>query len=415
MVRIPIVAAAVVGASLIVGLAHGQEGPPPPPGAEVLASGLVTQGGSVLGPDGALYVAEQGSGGDTELTAPPGAGLEGVDIRFGLTAQITRIDTATGEKSVAAAGLPSVTFDGEPAGGPIDVAFLDGDLHYLTTGSADALGATDWPNGVYRVEDDGSSTLVANISEFNNDNPVDFEDAMPGGNPFAFDVRGDGFIVTDGNYNRVLRVDGDGTISILAAFGNVVPTGLEASSGPILMTQLGPFPHDPADGKVVQIGFPSGSVSELASGFSQLIDVQVGPNGNIYVLQFGDQPESPESEEGPPGRLLILQNGQLLPLVEDVIIPVSLNISGDTAFITSLTGSVWRIDGLSSLQPVEPEPTVAPAPPSPVPTARAGVITAPDTGTGSAGGEGGALPLVAAALTLAAVAAGATGIALRRR
>jgi hypothetical protein len=407
--------AIAVGASLTLGAAEAQEGPPPPPGAETLVTGLNTQGGSVIGPDGALYVPELGTGGDTELTAPPGVGLDEAEIRFGTTAQITRVDTATGETSVAASGLPSLFIDGEPSGGPIDVAFLNGDLYYLTTGSLDKLGEADWPNGVYQVEDDGSSTLIANISEFNDANPVEFEDQIPGGNPFAFDVRGTEFIVNDGNFNRTMRASLDGEISLLAQFDNVVPTGVESpAGGPIWITQLGAFPHPPESGKLVQLGYPSGAITELASGFSQLIDVQLGPDGRVYVLQFGDPPESPESPEGPPGRLLLFEDGELKPLVEGVIIPVSLNISGDTAFITSLTGSVWVIEGVSALEPIEAQPTPGPTQ-APAATPTPSGITAPDTGSGSASETNNVSWFILAAVAGGVAVLGTAATSMRRR
>ena len=110
---------------------------------------------------------------------------------------------------------------------------MNGQIYVLTSGGLNYLGgsAVDYPNGIYRLEDDDTWTLVADISAFNDDNPVSFPDAGPGGNPFAFEARGSEFIVSDGNYNRLLRATTAGDISILASFDNVVPTGLETDGG----------------------------------------------------------------------------------------------------------------------------------------------------------------------------------------
>ncbi len=60
-----------------------------------------------------------------------------------------------------------------------------------------------------------------------------------------------GFLVTDGHHNRVLWVSEHGSIHEVATFGNVVPTGLETIAGFVFVTQMGPIPHVPEDGKVL--------------------------------------------------------------------------------------------------------------------------------------------------------------------
>ena len=219
------------------------------------------------------------------------------------------------------------------------------------------------------------------MSTFNDENPVDFPDAAPGGNPFAIEVRGSGFVVSDGNYNRLLSITTSGGITLLAEFDNVVPTGLATSaSGPVLNTWFSPAPHNPEDSFVQQIGVPTGAITTRAGGYAQMIDVEFGPGGNTYVLQFGDQ-SFDENAPPPPGRLLLLQGGELLPVVEGLLLATSVSFVGDTAYVTSLTGEVWEIPGVSGLTPVEPEPTTAPPPPA-SPTAPVGTVLPPDTGSG---------------------------------
>jgi hypothetical protein len=374
--------AAVVSAALV----SAQEGPPPPSAGSSIASGLSSTGG-VIGPDGALYVAIGGEA-PTEVTVPDEfVELAGVEtVYFGLTGSVARVDLASGEVTTAADGLPVSSFEGpEEGSGPTDVTFLNGTMYVLVTGSIQPFGgpAADYPNGVYRQSGDGW-TVVADISAFNDANPVEFPDAAPGGNPFAIVNRGTGFIVSDGNYNRLLNVSTGGDISILASFDNVVPTGLESSdTGPVLNTWFSAAPHNPGDSYVQQVGYPSGDVVTLASGPAQLIDVQAGAGG-VYVLQFGDQ-QLDENAPPPPGRLYRLQGGQLTAVVEGLMLPTSLSFSGDNAYITSLTGEVYEIPGVSTLTGVTPEPTAAPTtapPPSASPTVPVGTVTPPDTGSG---------------------------------
>jgi hypothetical protein len=114
-----------------------------------------------------------------------------------------------------------------------------------------------------------------------------------------------------------------------------------------------------------------------------MIDVQTGPGGSLYVLQFGDQ-QLDENAPPPPGRLYKLDGGELVALVEGLMLPTSLSFVGDTAYITSLTGEVWEIPGVSTLAPIASEPTAVPTtapPPVASPTVPVGTVTPPDTGT----------------------------------
>ena len=163
--------------------------------------------------------------------------------------------------------VPGSETENGPGFGVADVVFLNGTIYYLLSGSFNTLpGLSQYPNGIYAIQANGSSKLIANISKFNDDNPVTFPDAQPGGNPFGITVRGGEFYVTDGNYNRVLHITLDGKINILASFDNVVTTGITGlSNGPLIITEFGHFPFAPEDGKVIQVGVPNGSEITLAS------------------------------------------------------------------------------------------------------------------------------------------------------
>lgn len=411
---------ALFGAGIgFAGTAAAKGGPQPSAG-EVIASDLQGTQGATIGPDGALYVTEGGTGGGQKVSTPDGDGF------FGLTGRISRIDPVTGARTTAATGIASgAQTEGGPGFGVVDAAFLNGKLYYLTSGSFDKItGLEAYPNGVYEVLSDGSSKLVANISKFNDDHPVTFPDAGPGGNPFGIIARDGGFYVTDGNYNRVLRVTLDGDISILTSFDNVVTTGLATrSSGPLIVTEFGPFPFDPKAGKVIQVGIPTGTQTEIANGYSHIIGAGYGPDGTLYALSMGDQADPSSGDEAVPftGKILrVNPNGTLTPVVDGLMLATSLDISGDTAYVTSLIGEVYQIPGLSSLtalpaaQPTPAETELA-APPATA-TPRTGVV-APNTGAGpgAADGDSSAVWLLALAAALLGAAALGVGRATLRR
>jgi hypothetical protein len=89
-----------------------QEGPPPPTSGALLTGDIGGATGAAVGPDGALYVPQGGTGGAQTLTPPPDAGIEGV-VTFGLTASIVRVNPNTGAVTTEASNLPSLANDGE--------------------------------------------------------------------------------------------------------------------------------------------------------------------------------------------------------------------------------------------------------------------------------------------------------------
>jgi hypothetical protein len=419
---IPIAVAVAALAASLYGVASAQDASPT--SGSALAEGYSATG-SAVGSDGALYVPTGGTGGDQVLEPPPEAGFDG-EVTFGLTATIVRIDPDDGTVTTVAENLPSVAQDGE-GGGISDVEFIGTTMYFLLTGSADKLGVPEWPNGVYRVTNNGTdAALVADISAYNDSHPVTFEDAAPGGNPFALERRGTGFVVSDGNYNRLLNVQSNGVITLLVAYDNIVPTGLALGpSGSVLNTWFSPAPHLPGESKVVSVA-SDGDVTQLASGPVSMIDVSIGPDGNVYVLQFSDFVADETAPPQPTGRIYQLEGGVLTLLVDGFVLPTSLNFAGDTAFVTTLVGTVWMIEDFSSISPLpaptsptavatQPgtSPTQAPAPAATA-TRTGGTIGAPDTGDGAGAGGSSSTWMIVAAISAGGVVFAASGARLAR-
>ena len=391
-----------------------------PSAGEVLADGLLQPRGITIGPDGAIYVAEAGSGGSTEFVTD-----DGTTIFIGTTGRISRIDPATGERTTVADGLPSQRSEEDEALGPADVAFIGGTLYYVQTLGGEAWGFPDQPTGVYRIESDGDATLLADIYEFNVENPVpritsgEQDDVALGGNPYSLSVRDGVFYVVDSNYNQILRATTAGAVTRFVDFNaNVVPTGItfRASGGPFYVSQLGPGPFLPADGKVVSVAAPSGTVAEVASGVSMLTAVDAGPGDQLYALSFAT-----DFAPGSGQVVRVNANGTLSPVVTGLTFASSMEFDGDTLYVLNDginalgTGQVIAIESFSTVQPPAAQPTVPPPAPAPAtPTPATGIVS-PDTGTGP-GGSGTDGTLLIAALALIGVIAivGGGAVAGRR-
>lgn len=291
--------------------------------------------GSTIGPDGALYVTDGSAG------------------------KVLRINLPDGAVTTYATGLPPKAFQGEDIGGPVDVAFMDGTAYVLVTLVSgvfigDPFGDPKAKNGLYRLDPAGTPTLVADLGQWSIDNPPQPAFVVDTGVAFAMEAYEGGFLVTDAHHNRVLWVGLDGAINEVATFDNKVPVGLETAEGQFFVTQLGPIPHVPEDGKVLSV-HTGGKPNLMASGASMLIDVEQGPLGTLYAVSQGQWDGVGEGSRALPdtGRLLVVgTKGELTPVLDGagkaLVLdrPTSVEFVGNTAYVVSVTGVVYRVDGL---------------------------------------------------------------------
>jgi hypothetical protein len=287
-----------------------------------LLAGLEGGSGSTVGPGGALYVTETAAG------------------------RISRVDPKTGDITTFASGLPKSIVG---LGGAMDVAFIGSTAYALVTLVGPDVGGTDVV-GIYRVDGPDSFTVVADIGAFALSNPPVTPFDIPTGVQYALETYRGGFLVTDGHHNRVLRVTLDGEITELIAFGNIVPTGLAVSGNTVYMAEAGPVPHEPEDGKVVSFGPKSPTATEVASGASLLVDVEFGRGRTLYALSQGDFGGGPPGSPAAPntGSLVKVNgNGTFTVLADGLDRPTSLEFIGNTAYVVTLTGEIWKFDSVS--------------------------------------------------------------------
>jgi hypothetical protein len=328
MNRKSLVISIVLSLVLVLGISQAVAGKMPtgPGNPILLADGLngTTGMGSTIGPGGALYVTEGAAG------------------------KISRLDPKSGEITTFASGLPT----GNPAigiGGVMDVAFIGKTAYALVTLVGSDVGGSDTV-GIYRVDGPDSFPVVADIGEFSINNPPETDFAVPSGVQYALETFRGGFLVTDGHLNRMLWVTLDGEITVLRAFDNIVPTGLEVSGDTIYMAEAGSTPHLAKDGKVVSFGPKSATVTEVASGARLNVDVEFGRGRKVYALSQGawngvgaGSPALPDT-----GALLEVNgDGTFSVLVEGLDRPTSLEFIGNSAYFVNLAGEIWRIDGVS--------------------------------------------------------------------
>lgn len=196
------------------------------------------------------------------------------------------------------------------------------------------------PNGVIRMNDDGSWTMIANLSAFYQSHPVanpspgDFE---PDGTPYSMvNVRGDLYVV-EPNHGEVDKVTADGQITrvvdLSATEGHIVPTTI-AYHGNFFVGNLYPFPIPGGASKILKIT-PSGQVKDWVTGLNTVLGLVMEGN-TMYVL---------ENTVGAPfptpglGRILRVDpNGDKTVIATGLSLPTAMTMGPDGKLYVSNWG-----------------------------------------------------------------------------
>lgn len=327
-------------------------------GLKVVAEGLNNPRGIGIGPDGALYVAESGSGGTGKCIPSP----EGGEACFGRSGSVTRITRHSQQRVLT--GLPSVAEEGGvAAAGPVDLGF-SGWTGYLLIGNpgggADtrkALGPGAGRFGKLLKVDLHGIRSVADFPRFEDaNNPDEGAGAQPGleidSNPNGLLVRKGARYVTDAGGNDLLKVDHKGRISVVAVFpprptaapdGTVIPmqavptSVVKGPDGAYYVGQLTGFPFPPGGANVWRVR-PGHDPEVFKGGFTNIIDIAFDKRGRLYVLEIATDGllNVPENEL-PVGRLVrVNQDGSTTTLAsEGLNAPGGFVLGHHAAYITN--------------------------------------------------------------------------------
>jgi sugar lactone lactonase YvrE len=266
---------------------------------EIVAEGLVAPRGVTIAPDGSIYVAEAGSGGETCMPGPRGG-----DMCMGPSGGVTRV--ADGTSSRVIEGLPSAGAAPE-FGGISSVAVNDdGSLVLVMNLGADPAVREGFPpelatsGWLVNAAADGTLTPWVDVAAFEAANDPDKDvGGLVDSNPYGIAPVEDGYVVADAGGNDLLHVAADGTVSVVAVFP---PETHEFSAA--ALAAMGPPPE--GEGAPAESGAPAASMapeSEAAASGAPAEDVMVpvpvqavptsvvvGPDGAYYVGQLTGAP-----------------------------------------------------------------------------------------------------------------------------
>lgn len=316
----------------------------------VVATGLDNPRGLDFAPNGALYVAEAGVGGD----GPSIPGAEG-EMHFGLSGSVTKVFKGVQTRIVT--GLPSLALeDGTSAIGPSAISFGQQGHAHLTIGLGqppavreDELPATAASMALlFQMNQNGKVKAVADLGAFEGANDPDGNGPDSNPNGVLSDKAG-GVYVTDAGANALLHVDARGGVSVVAIFPNrIVPTPfnpefsmqavptnvVRGPDGALYVSQLTGFPF-PAGGANIYRVVPGSAPTVFASDFTNIIDLAFDRGGNLYVLEID---QNGILAPGMTGRLARIPAGggaQVTIASDGLVMPGGLAIGPDGALYVS--------------------------------------------------------------------------------
>lgn len=277
---------------------------------QVVVTGLDNPRGVAFGPEGALYIAQAGSGG----AGPCGPGPEGTRC-YGDTGAISRYDVRSGSVTDVVTGLPSLATEAGQmfAIGPDDLS-LHGRGNLLFTigfgGDPTTRETVFGPKAaklaqLARATPNGAWRLIAGLSDFEADrNPTGDE---VDSNPYGLLALPGRQVVTDAGANALLEVRANGTITPLATFPDrladappdlglppgtqlpmdAVPTSVALGpDGYFYVGQLTGFPFPVGGANIYRVPAAGGTPEIFASGFTHIVDLVFGRDGSLYVLEI---------------------------------------------------------------------------------------------------------------------------------
>jgi len=298
---------AVLGASAAALVALGGAAPAQDAGApeplraspfKVVAQGLDNPRGLAIRPNGALYVAEAGQGG----AGPCGETPEGGKACYGKSGAVTRLKDGAQRRLIK--GMPSfATKDGVAASGPHDVSVLgkaDSLSLFVAVGSGPRELSGDRRFSSLMRAKGGEVKRVADLLAYEKKNNPDGQEIDS--NPYSVVASKGKRVVVDAGANDLLKLE-RGEISTLAVFSDrevegpggetiqmdsVPDTVAKAPGGGYYVGELTGFPFPVGGARVYRVVPILGTSVTIRTyeGFTNIVDVAVGPRGGLYVLEI---------------------------------------------------------------------------------------------------------------------------------
>jgi hypothetical protein len=306
----------------------------------VFSTGFSNPRGLKWGPDGNLYVAEGGIGGDISTVGkckqvvPPIGPYTG-----GSNARISKV-APDGSRSTLVKGLPSTRAAVGSVSGVADVAFIGKQLYALIAGGGCSHGHAGFPNSVLKVNTDGSWTRIANLSAFLPLHPVkhpnkgDFE---PDGTWFNLIAVDGSLYAVEPNHGEVDVITLEGVVTRLIDVsqtqGHIVPTSIARVKNGFFISNLNTFPINPGSSARYTVS-NLGGVTKIKSGLTTVVSILVNDD-DTYFLELSTDAGNPVPGKG---AVIRLRGGTFKTIADGLSLPTGMTLGPDGALYVSNIG-----------------------------------------------------------------------------
>jgi len=190
------------------------------------------------------------------------------------------------------------------------------------------------------------------------------------GNPYDMVAADGALYITDGNFNEVLKVTPAGAISILAVFDQD-PTSTGAAVGPdgdLYVCQFGNAPYLPGSGRIDRVSLSGQITTGVVTNLTTPVAVTFDRVGTMYVVQYAGRFAADKLRYVPlTGSLLrINRDGTASPVVTNLVYPTAIRTGPDGALYVTNFGNESN-DGQGQVLRVvpgdQPRAAAVPSPP----------------------------------------------------
>jgi hypothetical protein len=308
----------------------------------VFATGFNNPRGLKWGPDGNLYVAEAGFGGTASTVGqcqqvPAPVGPES----GGWNARISKV-TPGGTRSTLVGGLPSAAAAIGDVLGVADVAFIGNQMYALMAGGGCSHGHPNFPNSVLKVNSDGTWSRLADLSAYIKLHPTavtEPDDFEPDGTWYGFIADAGVLYAVEPNHGEVDTISTSGIVSrfidLSATQGHVVPTSIARTAKGFVIGNLNTFPIDPGSSARYTVN-ANGAVTAITKGLTTVV-AMVFKGDDLYVLELSAAPGFPTPNAGTVVRM---RGTTITTVATGLTVPTGMTVGPDGNLYVSNFGAI---------------------------------------------------------------------------